>query len=104
MFENLPPELKQLLTGLAGLLPTAAISRALAHHHLVRLGHRKFWSPELWWEVPTVAFCGIVGGGLAAYLDLPLMAQHATVAVVAWMGPRGMEVFLTRWVNGKKGV
>lgn len=100
--EQLSPEIKQILTGIAGVLPTAALGRALAHHQLVRLGHRKFFSRDLLWELPTVAFCGIVGGGLAAYLELPPMAVHAVVAVTAYMGPRGIEVLLTRWVE--KGV
>lgn len=98
-FEHLSPEVKQILTGLAGVLPTAALGRALAHHQLVRLGHRKVFSKELLWELPTVAFVGIVGGGLATYLDLPLMAGHAVVAMTAYLGPRGIEVLLTKWVD-----
>ncbi len=109
MFDNFPylnglsPEIKHLITGQFGLVLTAIIGRALAHHHLVRLGHRKFWSPELLWEMPTVIFCGVVGSGLAQYLDLPLMGQHAVVAIVAWLGPRGMEALVAKWVERTKG-
>ena len=104
MFDNFPhlQDIKPLITGWFGLIITAIIGRSLAYHHLVRLGHRKFWSAELLWEVPTVIFCFVVGSGLAQWLELPPIGQHAIVAVASWLGPRGMEIIVSKWAERTK--
>lgn len=96
MLEKLPPELQHTLMALAALFPTALLGRFLYHARLVRLGRRRFWGRELWWEVPTAALCAIVGGGLAEYFALPPLAVHAVVGVAGWLGPRGIEVAAIR--------
>ena len=95
MFEKLPPDLQQII-GAAPFLIPASLSRLLWHHRLVRRGQRRFWSWELVWEIPTAGLCAIVGGGLASYLGLDSLATHAVVGVVGWLGPRGLEVIVTR--------
>lgn len=107
MFEKLsiPQELHGLVGGVMGLLPTAMLARFLYHHRLVTLGHRKFWSREFIWEIPTAVLSAIIGGGIAAYWHLEPMAAQAVVGFCAWLGPRGMEVALARIVDrytGKK--
>jgi hypothetical protein len=101
MIEKLPSESQQLLAGLAGLLPTALLARLLLHNKMVKAGHRRFWSKELFWEGPTAVFCAIVGGGVAASLNFEGMATHAVVGAIGWLGPRGMEVMLARYVDRK---
>ncbi|MBF0169313.1 MAG: phage holin family protein [Alphaproteobacteria bacterium] len=98
-FENFPPEIKQATYGMLIALPTAILGRVLAHNHLVRLGRRRLFSRDLIWELPTVVFCAIVGGGVAAYLDLPPLAAHAVVGVTSYFGPRGIEAFILRWID-----
>jgi len=99
MLEKFPQEIQGLITGLVGLVPTAALARFLYHHRLVRLGHRRFWSIDLVWEMPTAAFSAVIGGGLASYFALGLPETHAVVGACAWLGPRGMEVVLARVVE-----
>ncbi|MDO8608862.1 MAG: phage holin family protein [Phaeospirillum sp.] len=99
MLEQQPsPEVKTLVSGLAGLIPTAMLARFLWHHRLVRLGQRRFWSRDLLWECPTAAFSAVLGGGVAAHFALGLMEAHAVVGICAWLGPRGLEVALSRFV------
>ena len=50
MIEKLSPELQQFVAGLAGLLPTALLARLLLHNKMVKAGHRRFWSRELFRE------------------------------------------------------
>ena len=95
--DNIPDDLRQLVAGILGMFPTAFLARFLLHHQLVRAGHRRFWSRELLWELPMAVLCAIVGGGAAAILEVEGMAAHAVVGAVAWLGPRGLEVMLTRW-------
>ena len=52
---ELPPVMKQLVAGVAGLFPVAAFARFLWHHRLVQMGHHRFWSRDLVWELPTAA-------------------------------------------------
>ena len=101
MIEKLPTEFQNFLAGLAGLLPTAFLSRILLHNKMVKTGHRRFWSKELLWEGPTAVFCAIVGGGIAAYLNFQGMTAHAVVGAIGWLGPRGMEAMLARYVDRK---
>lgn len=108
----MPPEIKgqldimrSFLAGLAGLVPTAFIARVLWHHRLVKLGHRRFWSWDLLWELPTAALSAVVGSGVAAWavewfgisdVGRAFVIANAIVGVCAWMGPRGLEALLCR--------
>ena len=99
LLEKLSPDTREVVLALAGLFPTAMLARFLWHRRLVHMGHRRFWSRDLVWEVPTAGLCAVMGGGLASYLDLDPMAGHALVGVVGWLGPRGIEVVLGRLVE-----
>lgn len=95
VFEKLPPEVQQII-GSAGFLATACLSRLLWHHWLVQHGKRRFWSRELAWEFPTAILSAIMGGGFASYLGLDALATHAMVGFASYLGPRGIEVIVTR--------
>ena len=56
---------------------------------------------ELIWELPIAAFSAILGGGLAAYFGLGGMVAQAIVGVMAWLGPRGVEVLIARIIAKK---
>ena len=96
---ELPPEMKQVMSGIAGLAPAALLARLLWHWRWVQLGHRRFWSRELFWEVPTAIFMGVLAGGLVSYFELGAPEGFAIAGVCGWLGPRGMEVLLTRLVD-----
>ena len=102
MLDKLPeigPEMKQAITGIAGLVPAALLARLLWHWRLVQLGHRRFWSRELFWEVPTAVLMGLMAGGLVSYFELGAPEGFAIAGVCGWLGPRGMEVLLIRLVE-----
>ncbi len=97
MFEHIPEEIKQTVIGIIGLLPTAVLARLLWHYRLFSIGkRRKFWSWDLLIELPMAVFCAIIGGGLAAYLQLDLTATNAVVGLASWIGPRGLEIIIMR--------
>ena len=100
VLENLPQEIKDAALGLVGLIPTATLARVLWHHRLVRIGERRrFWSWDLVTELPMAVFCAIIGGGIANYYQLDFMTSNAMVGAASWLGPRGIEVVLARFVN-----
>jgi hypothetical protein len=85
--------------GLGGYVAMAAGARLLWHRRLVRLGHRRFWSWDLAWELPTAALSAVIGGGLAEYMSLDGLPAYALVGIVSWLGPRGMETALARFLK-----
>ena len=96
---DLPPEMKQAIGGSIGFMLMALLTRLLWHWRLVQMGHRHFWSRELVWEVPTAIFMGVLAGGIVSHFDLSGSEGYAIAGVCGWLGPRGMEVLLTRLVE-----
>ena len=48
----------------------------------------------LFWELPAVVALGIIGSGVAEYMGLKGHTAGAVIAVIAYIGPRGIsEVF-----------
>jgi hypothetical protein len=103
--------LQAFTVGICGMFPTAMLARLLWHHRLVRMGQRRFWGRDLLWEVPTAAFSSILGSGFAL-LMIPFLPQvvqesperlfmvtNTIVGLCAWMGPRGIEVLLSKLVE-----
>jgi len=98
---------KSVALGMGGLIPTAFLARMLYRYRLVSLG-RKFWSRGLLWELPTAGFSAVIGSGLAIVVIsfLPdsisndaykqFMVTNSIVGICSWLGPRGMEVFLSQ--------
>jgi hypothetical protein len=98
-----PPNVENLLGGLGALMPTAVVARLMWHRRLVRLGRRKLLSWDLAWELPAAAFSAVVAGGICEYFHLGGLTAQAVVGVIAWLGPRGIEVLLTRALIAKAG-
>ena len=61
-----------------------------------------FWSLELVWELPLVFGMAIIGKGAAKYLGLAGYAEAAVIALLSYLGPRGTEALLLRWVARNK--
>ncbi len=100
MFEKIPPDLQLALIGILGMVPTTFLARLLWHRVEVRAGRReRFWSKDLWWEIPTAILCAIISGGLGAYFDLGIPAANAVAGVMGWLGPRGAELHSSRFVD-----
>lgn len=97
--KTLAGQISTVMMAAIALLPAPLLARLLYHRRLVRLGKRRMWSWELAWEIPTAALCAVVAGGLGEYLALPPLATHALAGVVGWLGPRGMEVVVSRYLG-----
>ena len=101
-----PPELKRILAWLGVFWLTAILGRLAWHIQQVKAGRRSFWSWALLWEVPLAAFCGVAGGGLGDYLGLRDLQLYAFTAVIAYLGPGGIEALaekvLANYIGGPK--
>lgn len=81
----------------------AALGRAMFHISEARKAKRKFFGPELIWELPIAIGMALIGEGLAAYLDLSHPTSTGLVAALAYLGPRGAEVLFMKWFGKKTG-
>lgn len=91
------------LMGLGGAVVSAVIGRLAWHTSQVRKGCRRFWSIELLWEMPLAVFMGLVGGGISEYFGLGFLGACAVASFAGWLGPRGLEALLLRWVERQSG-
>jgi hypothetical protein len=98
--KSLLGQLNGALFAALALIPAALLARLLYHQRLVRLGKRRMWSWELAWEVPTAALCAVMAGGIGEYFSLAPLTTHALAGVLGWLGPRGMEVVIARYLGG----
>lgn len=57
------------------------------------------WS--LLWEVPLAIGLGVVGKGLADWLQLTGFPAYAVTIAVAYVGPRALDIALERYAASK---
>ena len=87
-----------------GMFSFAGLIGRLAYHATqVRAGNRAFWSAALLLELPIAILCGAAGGALGLYLGLSVFVAFGLCSGLAFLGPRGIEVWLLRWWESKKG-
>lgn len=79
----------------------ALIGRGMWHMNEVRKLRRRFFGPELFWELPIAVGMALIGEGLASWMQLPPTTATGLIAAVAYLGPRGSEVLFMKWF-GKK--
>lgn len=94
--------LTNLIGGAATTLVGAAIGRLMWHSGEVRKGQRRFFGPELLWEIPVAIGMAIIGEAIASYMGASPTVTTGIVAVAAYIGPRGAEVLLTKWLTRAK--
>jgi hypothetical protein len=94
-----PAWLEKMLSGLWAFLLSAAIGRLMWHTKLVQMGHRKFFSVHLLWEIPTAIGMAMIGRGAGEYFQLTENSSVALVAVLSYLGPRGIEAMFRTWLN-----
>lgn len=99
------PGLIDWMTKIAGgtftTLVSAFVGRLMWHAGEVRRGSRRFFGWELVWEVPVAIGMAIIGEGLAHYFELVQPASTAVIAGLAYLGPRGVEALLSKWLARK---
>lgn len=81
----------------------ALVGRAMWHSNEARSGRRRFFGPELIWELPIAIGMALIGEGLASYFNLGTTVATGLVAALAYLGPRGAEVLFMRWFSSKTG-
>lgn len=80
----------------------AAVGRLMWHAGEARAKRRKFVGRELFWEIPVVIGMWMIGLGLGDYFALSLHGTAALCSVLSYLGPRGTEVVITNWIEGKR--
>lgn len=69
-----------LLGGAATTLVGATIGRLMWHSGEVRKGQRRFFGPELLWEIPVAIGMAIIGEAIASYMGV---GPTVTTGIVA---------------------
>lgn len=83
---------------MAGLIVTG-FARLMWHSNEARKGHRRFFGPELFWELPVAIGMVFIGEGLAAWLNLQQPVSSGLIAILAYLGPRGIEATLLKLIE-----
>lgn len=96
-FQLLPPLRESLVSGAPTVL-WAFIGRMVWHIDRVRYGHRRFYSVHLLWELGVAVGIGLVGDGLATWLDITGKPVIALTVAVAHIGPGGFEHAIPRYL------
>ncbi|MEQ3677345.1 phage holin family protein [Pseudophaeobacter sp.] len=50
------------------------------------------------WEIPVAIGMAIIGEAIASYMGAGPTVTTGIVALAAYIGPRGAEVLLTKWL------
>ena len=88
--------------GAAATLIGAFAGRLMWHSAEVRRGHRRFFSKELLWEIPIAVGMVLIGEAAAGYIGLAQPVATGFVALLAYLGPRGIDVLLATWIERRK--
>lgn len=94
--QGLVSAMENLLGGTATTLIGAAMGRLMYHAGEVKAKRRRFFGREILWEVPIAVGMAIIGEGVASYFGL---GQPVRTAILAYLGPRGSEVFIERIIR-----
>lgn len=89
------PDLAAAASGLIGPALSALVGVLMRHSQLAQRGERRFLSPHLLYELPTVMGMGIVGGGIGSYLDLAAPVVWAVASVLGWLGPQALGMIVS---------
>lgn len=79
----------------------AFIGRFMFHANEVRAARRKLLGREVIWELPIAVGMAIIGESLAAWFGLDQTVRVGLIAALAYLGPRGAEVMLTKYFPPK---
>ena len=60
---------------------------------------RKFFGIELFWELPVALGMAVIGESAAAYANLGQPASTGLIALLAYLGPRGVEALFHKWFD-----
>ena len=95
--------LDAMLGGAATTVVAAVVARLAYHGQQVRQQSRRIFGVELLFELPIAIGMALVGDALASYLSVSHTASIGVVAALAYLGPRGAQALLDRWLGVKPG-
>jgi hypothetical protein len=100
-WRNLPewfhhlPDWVQWALGLLGMLSATMMGAMAKIADDVKKGHRdKFWTANLFLELPALGMMYLVALGLAAWWDLPDYVNMAVAVLLGWGGPKLVEAII----------
>lgn len=97
--------LAELLTAWWGGATTtivgALLGRAMWHATEARKARRRFLGPELMWELPIALGMAFIGDAVAVWLNASQPVSTGLIAAIAYLGPRGAEVYFAKWFGAK---
>ena len=82
-------------------LVVAGLARLLWHGQEAKAGRRAWIGSHLWMEIPTAIVMALVAEAAASWLELSPSATTGIIAVVSYLGPRGLRDVLDRWLTRK---
>jgi predicted benzoate:H+ symporter BenE len=95
--------LDAMMGGAATTILAAVAARIAVHGQEVRKRTRQMVGMELIFEPPIAVGMALVGDSLAGYMGWSHHVSVGVVAVLAYLGPRGAQVMLDRWLGAKIG-
>jgi len=82
-------------------LIVAGMARLLWHGQEATAGRRPWIGPHLVLELPIAVTMAVVAEAAGAWLGLPQTATTGVVAVVVYLGPRGLRDAVEGWLSRK---
>lgn len=89
--------------GTVTTLMGAIVGRLMWHAREVKNGKRKFLSVELLWDIPVAIGMALIAEGIASHFGLTQPSTTGLVAMAAYLGPRGMEIWIERIIHFRSG-
>lgn len=87
--------------GGASSLIVAICARLMFHGNEARNLRRKFWGWELVYEIPSAIALAMLGEAVASYLGIDEAVRPAVVGTLAFLGPRGIEVIMLKFLESR---
>lgn len=93
--------LHKLLGGAGTAVVAATVGRLMWHANEVRSGRRPAFGVFLLWETPMAIGMALIGDGAGEYFNLTDTQTVSLIAVLSYLGPRGVFHVLEKWWSGK---
>ena len=100
--KGLVEAMQALWGGALTSLIAALVGRLMWHGSEVRAGRRSIFGWALLWEFPVAFGMALMGEGLASYFDLKSPSSTAVIAFLAYLGPRGSQELIKRFIERGK--
>lgn len=101
MDKYIPPEIIQSILSAISTIGASVIGRLAYHAQQAQRERRKFFSKHLIFELIIALSIAYFAEGVTAYFKLDGKVAFGLIIAISYMGPRGIEALLLRFLNGK---